>query len=395
MNDRIKKTDDNSKNIEIDGINLFEILIIIKNRWKLLIGIFFITVIATAIISLRMVPIYRAATTILPISSESNQYGNLTSLFSPTIMPISGRGQTDTNKIIAILKSRTIIENVTKNINHYDILLEEKPEERDTLNYLVSKLYSMVYISNDLKTGVITIAADYKDPEIAKDIANQYVIELVSILKNKSLTVTKMNRVFIEEQVRNEEIKLKSYQEELAEFQKETKMLEMVEPAEQVKSTMDLYANLINQKITFEVELKRVEAALSEGNPRITALKNQLEAVNNQIKKTEEKTQISSLSAFEDAPDKLFDYSNLLRKIETSQTLYEILLKIYEQIKYEEIRNSLYVEVIDPAITPTGPIKPKKKRMVGVAGMSSLILGGFFILLLEWFRNMIKNRQTG
>ena len=395
MNDRIKKTDDNSKNIEIDGINLYELFLILKKWWKLLIGIFFITVIATAIISLQITPIYRATTTIIPISSVSIKYGNLTSLFSPTIMPISGIGQNDTNKIIAILKSRTIIENVTKNINHYDILLEEKPEERDTLNYLVAKLYSMVSISNDLRTGVITIAEDYKDPEIAKDIANQYVIELVSILKNKSLTVAQMNRVFIEEQLRNEEIKLKSYQEELAGFQKETKMLEMVEPAEQVKSTMDLYANLINQKITLEVELKRVEAALSEGNPRITALKNQLEAVNNQIRKLEEKTQIRSLSAFEDAPDKLFDYSNLLRKIETSQTLYEILLKIYEQIKYEEIRDSLYVEVIDLAITPTGPIKPKKKRMVGVAGVSSLILGGFFILLLEWLKNMIKKNQAG
>lgn len=390
MNDRIKKINDDSENIQIDGINLYEIFSIIIKRWKLLIGIFFISVIVTTIISLRITPIYRAATTILPISSESTKYGNLTSLFSPTIMPISGRGQTDTNKIIAILTSRTIIENVTKNINHYDILLDEKPEEMDPFNYLVGKIHSMVSISNDLKTGVIIIYADSKYPEIARDIANQYVSELESILKDKSLTVTKMNRVFIEEQLRNEEIKLKDYQKELAEFQKETKMLEMVEPAEQVKSTMDLYAKLINQKITLEVELKKVEAALSEGNPRITALKNQLEAVNSQIKKIEEKTQISSLSAFEDAPDKFFDYSNLLRKIETSQTLYEILLKIYEQIKYEEIRNSLYVEVIDPAITPTGPIKPKKKKMVGVAGVSSLILGGFFILLLEWFRNMIK-----
>ena len=297
MNDRIKKNDDNSKNIEIDGINLYELFLILKKRWKPLIGIFFITVIVTAIISLRITPIYRAATTILPISSESNKYGNLTSLFSPTIVPISWIGQTDVNKIIAILKSRTIMENVAKNIDHDDILLEEKPEERETLNYLVAKLYSMVSISNDLKTGVITIAADYKEPEIARDIANQYVIELVSILKNKSLTVTKMNRVFIEEQLNNEEIKLKNYQEELAEFQKETKMLAMVEPAEQVKSTMDLYANLMNQRITLEVDLKRVEAALSEANPRITALKNQLEAVNSQIKKIEEKTQINAISS--------------------------------------------------------------------------------------------------
>ncbi len=87
-------------------------------------------------------------------------------------------------------------------------------------------------------------------------------------------------------------------------------------------------------------------------------------------------------------------YNNLLRKVNTSQTLYETLLKVYEQIKFEEIRNNLYIEVIDTAITPKAPIKPKKRRMVGVAGVSSLILGGFFILLLEWVKNMIKNIQT-
>ena len=119
---------------------------------------------------------------------------------------------------MAILKSRTIIENVTKNTNHYDILLEGKSEERDPLNYLVGKIHSMVSISNDLKTGVIIIYADSKYPEIARDIANQYVSELGSILKDKSLTVTKMNRIFIEEQLNNEEIKLKDYQKELAEF---------------------------------------------------------------------------------------------------------------------------------------------------------------------------------
>ncbi len=203
MGDRIKNTDDNSKNIGIDGINLYEWFLILKKWWKLIIGIFFISVIATAIISLRMAPIYRAATTILPILSESTKFGNLMSIIYPASMPISAIGQTDSNKILVILKSRTIIENVAKNINHYDILLEEKPEERDPLNYLVGKIHRMVSISNDLKTGVIIIYADSKYPEIARDIANQYVSELESMLKDKSLTVTKMNRMFIEEQLRN------------------------------------------------------------------------------------------------------------------------------------------------------------------------------------------------
>ncbi len=204
MNDKIKKVNDNSVNIQCDGINLYEYFLILKQRWKLLIGIFFISVITTDIVSLRMTPIYRAITTILPISSESTMFGNLISLISPASVLISGKGQTESNKIIAIFKSRTIIENVARKMNLSDIPLEEIPEGRDHLNVLVGKIYSMVSTSNDLKTWVIKIYVDYKDPEIARDVANRYVLELESILKKKSLTVTKMNRVFIEEQLRNE-----------------------------------------------------------------------------------------------------------------------------------------------------------------------------------------------
>ncbi len=56
MNDRIKKTNDDSENIQIDGINLIEIVLIIKKRWKLMMGIFFISIIAAVIISLRITP---------------------------------------------------------------------------------------------------------------------------------------------------------------------------------------------------------------------------------------------------------------------------------------------------------------------------------------------------
>jgi len=104
----------------------------------------------------------------------------------------------------------------------------------------------IVTISDDKKTGVIDISIDFKDPELAKKIAEQYVKELQDILAEKSLTVSKMNRIFLEKQLEEEEKKLKKYQQEMAEFQKENKI---IEPTKQLEGTMELYTNLIAQKI--------------------------------------------------------------------------------------------------------------------------------------------------
>ncbi len=326
-------------------------------------------------------PTYRAKITILPVSSKNSNLFYLTGPRTFTGMPIFG-GQTEGIKIIIILKSRTIKENIIKNMDLINIFFEGIQKVRTPLNAAVGILGGMVSISDNLKTGVITITVDNKNPLIARDIANQYVIELESLLKEKSFTEAKLNRIFIEEQLKNEEIKLKKYQQDMTEFQKETKM---IEPTSQLKGAMEVYTNLITQKISLEVELKKAEATLSDYNPRITALKNQLDAINNQIKKIEEKTQSSVFPTLISVPEKLVEYDALLSKVKTSQAVYDTLSGMYEQARFEEIKDNLFVEVIDPAITPEGPNQPHKRRIVGIAAISSIFLSIFFVLFFDWY----------
>ena len=386
MNEISGQSNNKSEFYKDEEIDLLKFWLIVKKQWKLLLALFIIAVTVTTVISLKITPTYRATTSMLPISSETVVW----SIFSPAGVSISGGVETNKKKIMAILKSRTIRVNVINGMNLVEIMLDGKPEVRAPINVVSGMIGSMMTVSSEVKTGLIKITVDNKDPELARDIANQYVKELKSILIEKSLTVAKLNRIFIEEQFRNEEIKLKNYEEQMADFQKKTKM---IEPTAYAQGTMDLYANLLSQKIAIEVELKKIETSLSEGNPQITALKNQLKEINYQIRNVEIKAQEGALPSLTSAPDHLIKYNELLRKVKNSQTLYEILSELYEKARFEEIKESLYVEVIDLAVKPEFPFKPKKRIMVGLAGVTSIIFGIFLVFFIERLKTNMMNRS--
>ncbi len=384
----LKKKQDNTQPVyyEDDEIDLYELWLTLKKRKSVIIGLFIFAVFATAVISFVMTPIYRSTASVIPVSGSQSPLGNLAGLAAMAGISI---GQSDeSQKIMAVLKSRTIKENVIKRLNLINVILDEVPEDRDPMNVAIEVLDDMVSISDDKKTGVISISVDFKDPRIAKNIADAYVDELQRILNEKALTVAKLNRIFLEKQLEEEEEKLKRYQLELARFQKSTKL---IEPQEQLKGTMELYGELIAQKINLQVQLRRLETALSSGNPKIEMIKEQLRAIDQQIKELEERSG-GAIPSISEAPEKMTQYVDLLRKLKTSEAVYETLLKAYEQAKFQEAKENLYVQVIDNAFLPDKPVKPKKALMIAVSGVSSLFLGIFLAFFLEWLEG-IKRRK--
>ncbi|NPA52768.1 MAG: hypothetical protein GXO22_07720 [Aquificae bacterium] len=376
---------------EDDEIDLYELWLVIKKRKKLILGLFFSVVVLTVVVSFIMTPIYRSTATVIPISDSKSSLGSLGSLAAVAGLAGISLGESDeSQKVLAVLNSRTIKENVIKRLDLIAILAKDVSEDRRPLNVAIEEFEKILSITQDKKTGVISISVDFKDPKIATQIVNAYIQELQKILNEKALTVAKMNRIFLEKQLKEEEERLKKYQYELAQFQRKTKL---IEPKEQLKGTMELYAGLIAQKISLQVQLRQLESALSDNNPKIQMIREQLKAIDSQIKKLEEKSK-GAFPSIADVPEKMTQYLDLLRKLKTSEAIYETLLKAYEQAKFEEAKKSLYVQIIDEPFIPDKPIKPKKALMVAVAGVGSLFIGIFLAFFLEWIENIKRRHQS-
>ncbi len=369
---------------EEDTIDLYELWQTLWSRRKFIIIFVSVSVILTAVISLIMTPVYKSETTVLPVSGKSNMLGGLSDIAAIAGLSVGGGGD-DSQKVMAVLNSRTIKENVIKRLDLVKVILEEVPENRDPMQACLEKFEKRVSISSDKKSGVISIAIEDEDPERARKIADVYVSELKDILNSKSLTTNKMKRVFLEKQLRQTEKRLKKDQRVMARYQKKTKMLQ---PVDQAKGSMALLGELIAQKTKVDVQIKSMEIALSPGSPILKSLQSQRDEIEKKIQSIEGGTSSGALPSLKDAPDRIVTFSEFYRNLEVSKAMYETLLKLYEQARLEEAQESLFVEVVDPPIAPDKRSKPKRALMVIVAGFTSGFLAVFIVFFMEWLRSV-------
>ena len=156
---------------------------------------------------------------------------------------------------------------------------------------------------------------------------------------------------------------------------------------------MDLYSSLVSKKIETQVKLKSMEANFDSSNPQVKFLRDQLDAVKAQIKELEEKTNVLALPSIDELPESMVEYGQILQQLTIVKAVYENIVKAYEQAKIEEAKGNLYVQVIDEPNLPDIKFKPKRKLIVVVAAVTSLILAVFIVFFLEFIQN-IKSRRV-
>ena len=374
-----------------DVIDLYELWQTIWKRKKFITIFCSAAVVLTAIVSLIMSPIFRAESTVLPISSKTNLLGGMSDLAALAGMSL-GAGGDDTTKILAVLNSRTIKEIVITELDLIKVIFEDgPPENRNPMLATIEKFEDMVTVTSDKKSGLITIAFENKDPELSKKVVESYVRNLKDILNTKSLSVNKMKREFLEQQLKNADLRLKKGQSKMQRFQEKSKILE---PKEQSKGAISFYTQLIAKRTELEVKKESMESALAPGSPMLKAIETQLKMINQRIRTMEGKGENSAIPSLGNAPGKLSRYADHYRELEVSATIYKTLLQLYEQSKLEEAQESLFVQVIDPPVLPDRKVKPKRALMVVVAGFTSLFMSIFIVFFIEWLENIKEEKQA-
>ncbi len=133
--------------------------------------------------------------------SESGGLGAALSAlpFAGALGGISGV-QTPADKIMVILKSRTIAEAVIKKFDLMKLFYDKdwdfakgtwkNPDKHPLVEDAVKLLTTDIAKFNKSKEGAITVSVEWKDPILAADIANYYVTALTEVLNEKAINVT-------------------------------------------------------------------------------------------------------------------------------------------------------------------------------------------------------------
>ena len=161
-----------------------------------------VSVLATMIVSLLLPKYYKSQAMILAIAPESGGLGAALSA-SPLAGALTGSLgglSTPADRLLVFLKSRTIAEMV---VTRFDLLrvfnqdkwdpvkgawkeLEKPPLMEDAVKQLSSKMTQF----KKSREGSIAITVEWKDPNLAAEIANYYVAALAEFMKDKSVNTT-------------------------------------------------------------------------------------------------------------------------------------------------------------------------------------------------------------
>jgi capsule polysaccharide export protein KpsE/RkpR len=248
------------------------------------------------------------------------------------------------------------------------------------------KLAARTSISEDRKSGIITVTVTDRDPERAAAMGQAYLEELNRLVAELSTSGAHRERVFLEERLKTVQQDLEAAEKDFSEFSSKNMAIDI---KEQGRAMVEAAAGLQGQLIAAESEMEGLRQIYSDNNVRVRSLQARINELRQQLDKVGGKGE--GAAAGETPPDSLYPsikklpvlgvtYADLYRRTKVQEAIYEALTQQYELAKVQEVRETPSVKVLDAAIVPEKKSFPPRTLIVCLAAVFSVLFAGGWIM---------------
>jgi uncharacterized protein involved in exopolysaccharide biosynthesis len=341
---------------------------------------------------------YTAATSIMP----PEQQGSSAMLLAALAGRSSGLGalgslaggflgeHPTTALFIDLLQSGTVSGHL---IERFDLKhVYHKRYNIDTAKHLAC----VTKITDDKKSGVITIKVQDRDPVRARDLAQGYLDELNGLVTRTSTSAARQERIFIEQRLHSVEADLEHAQLELSEFSSKNSTIDI---REQTRAMVDAGARVQGELLVEQSGLQSLRQIYGDGNVRVRETEARIAALQHDLDKmtgssaplmpetadvsdaksnTEDKGEL--YPPLRQLPRLAVPYADLYRRVRVQEAVFELLTQQYEIASIDEAKDTPVIKVIDPPGVPERKSFPPRLLLalllsfVSFAGTSALIL---------------------
>jgi len=327
---------------------------------------------------------YEAKATIVP--SEDKQLSGISSFMKNLgNIPIGGlKGSSTTGDMdlyVTIIYSRTMLEDV---VNKYDLLKEyNQPSMEKAVKRLKETIKTKVTDENAFE-----ITVHGSSPQQAVDVANYILDYLNRTIIQMNISKSKNNRLFLEQRYKEVKNILKVAEDSMQIYQQNSGIMEI---KEQTKMIVGAYTTVETELLAKQIELSILEKTYSKNSPAVDNVRIQ---VNEYEKKLNEMQNGSNkggvILALNSLPQKAKNYVRHYRDVEIQSKILEFLAPLYEQAKFDEVKDVPILQVIDSPRLPDKKSYPPRTLFAIIITFGGIILTYFYILLLEndrWKQN--------
>jgi capsule polysaccharide export protein KpsE/RkpR len=325
---------------------------------------------------------YQSTAQLMPPDTQSGSGAMLAALSSKAgggVASVAGDllgGNSTGELFLGILRSRTLEDRLVQRFDLKRVYGAKLEEDART------KLANNTGISEDHKSGIISISVVDHDPAHAAAIAQAYMTELERLVSELSTSAAHRERVFLEDRRQVVKHELDQASQEFSQFASQNTAINI---PEQGKAMVEAAATLEGQLIATESELKGLSEIYTANNvrvrsvqARVSELRRQLEKLdgdssagkhdpekndsgkNNPSKNGNSQPERSAYPTIRELPLLGVTYADLMRRTRIQEAVYETLTQQYELAKVQEAKETPSVKVLDAASVPERKVFPPR-----------------------------------
>ena len=281
---------------------------------------------------------------------------------------------------VELMRSRTVQDQIVDKLNLQKVYwMRYKQDARKQLN-------ARTDVSEDRKSGVISLTVTDSDPQRARDIAQGYVEALDRLVSQVSTSSARRERMFIEQRLISVKADLEDAEKQFSAFASQNTALDI---KEQTRAMVESAAVLQGQVMAAQSELQSLEQIYTANNVRVRALRARTEELKRQLlhlggsdaSLVPDATSSSELyPSIRKLPLLGVQWADLYRRMKVQETVYDLLTQQYELARIQEAKEIPTVNVIDPANVPEKKSYPPRLLIIVVITAMSLAVTTIFIV---------------
>lgn len=280
---------------------------------------------------------------------------------------------------IGILRSWTVEDHL---INKFQL---QKVYGHTSMAATRQKLAENTSIAEDRKSGIITVTVTDHDPKQAAQMAQEYVTELNAVVSQLSTSSARREREFLQGRLAQVEQDLEKAEKDFSEFSSKNGAIDI---KEQGRAMVGAAATLQGQLIAVESELEGLKQIYADNNVRVRSLQARATEIRKQMEELGGKDRIhadagnpkdkSMYPTIRELPLLGVTWTDLYRRSQVEEAIYETLTQEYELAKVAEAKEIPSVKVLDPADVPERKSFPPR--------LAIMLLFSFlcFAIALSW-----------
>jgi uncharacterized protein involved in exopolysaccharide biosynthesis len=285
-----------------------------------------------------------------------------------------------------------------------------------------AKLDENTSVSEDRKSGIISISVADHNAQRAAALANAYVDELNSLVAELSTSSAHRERVFLEERLRVAKQDLDDAANQLAQFSSKNNTLDIQTEG---KAMLDSAGTIVGELIAAQSQLQGLRQIYTDDNSRVRSMNARVAELRRQLEKlggtegnagkSQPALALAKSKSADSPPGPIAEarsaqatdppvdqpmaqsgampyptirslpllgakYADYYRRAKIQETVFELLTQQYELAKVQEAKETPSVKVLDPGMVPEKKSFPPRLLIMFLGTMLALSMSVVWVL---------------